>query len=186
MILPDAVTLYALAGDAADALYRQTLADMQKKLGAGNRYTLELYMHLAEGERREGRFRDEAADALQAFTGRGNLYGANSPDTLMSQADLALAYLSENRYSQAETEARAAFDGLGKALPGSWQQSWAELLFGEALAAQHRFPQAGPLLRFGSASLAAHKSLIAVPDQYRLRLAQQWLAALPPAAATAH
>jgi hypothetical protein len=51
----------------------------------------------------------------QAFQGRQKALGSEHPDTMASAANLALAYVSENKFAESEPLAREAFDFYDRA-----------------------------------------------------------------------
>jgi eukaryotic-like serine/threonine-protein kinase len=101
--------------------------------------------------------------------------GAEHPDTIASEADLALAYVSERKFAEAERVAREAFETNKKVQPDDWQRYRAESLLGASLAGQKQYADAEPLLLEGYQGMLTRKNRISVPDQYHLDRAHEWL-----------
>jgi hypothetical protein len=71
--------------------------------------------------------------------------------------------------------AREALETEKKVQPDDWQRYRAESLLGASLAGEKKYAEAETLLLEGYQGMLARKLRIAVPDQYHLELAQQWL-----------
>jgi hypothetical protein len=97
---------------------------------------------------------------------------------MTSAADLALAYISQKKFIEAEPLAREAVEFNRKKQPGEWQRFRAESLLGASLAGQKKYAEAEPLLVEGYQALAARKAHIDVPDWYHLDRAREWLVQL--------
>jgi hypothetical protein len=97
---------------------------------------------------------------------------------MASVADLALAYISGGKFTDAEPLVREALDFNQKKQPDDWQRYRAESLLGASLAGQKKFSEAEPLLLEGYQGMLARKERIAVPDQYHLDRAHEWLVQL--------
>jgi len=93
---------------------------------------------------------------------------------------LALAYLSQAKFSQAETLAREAFEFFRKRPQDDWD--WdvyrAESLLGASLAGQKQFSDAEPILLEGYRGMASRKERIGVPDRYHMDQAREWIGQL--------
>lgn len=64
----------------------------------------------------------------------------------------------------------------GVFIRGAWQHYWAESLLGESLAGEKQLATAKPLLHEGYEGMRARSIEMAAPDQFRMALAQKWLA----------
>jgi adenosyl cobinamide kinase/adenosyl cobinamide phosphate guanylyltransferase len=93
-------------------------------------------------------------------------------------AQLALAYLSQGKFGQAEPLARQAVEFHRRRQPEDWQRFRAESLLGASLSGQKKYTEAEPLLVEGYQGMAARKERIDVPDWYHLDRAREWLVQL--------
>jgi hypothetical protein len=98
--------------------------------------------------------------------------------TMAAAGDLALAYQSQGKFTEAEPLAREALEFNRKKQPDDWQRFRAESLLGASLAGQKHYAEAEPALLEGYTGMAARKGRIAVPDWYHLDRAGDWLAQL--------
>jgi len=90
-------------------------------------------------------------------------------------ADLALAYLSQRKFSEAEPLAREALEMDRRKQPDDWERFRAESLLGASLAGQRKYAEAEPLLLAGYQGMMARKDRIGVPERYHLDRAREWL-----------
>ena len=97
---------------------------------------------------------------------------------MSSEADLALAALSQGKFDKAEPLSREALKSDQKAQPDNWQQFRAESLLGASLAGQKKYAEAEPLLLEGYEGMTARKGRIAVFHWYYMDLARDWIAEL--------
>ena len=97
---------------------------------------------------------------------------------MAAAADLALAYLSQGKFTQSEPLAREAREIDRKNRPDDWQRFRAESLLGASLAGQKNYAEAEPLLIEGYQGMLARKDRIDIPNQYHLQLAHKWLVQL--------
>ena len=97
---------------------------------------------------------------------------------MIAAADLAMAYVSQEKFAEAEPLAREAVQTDSRIQPDDWQHFRAQSLLGESLAGQKKFAEAEPLLVAGYQGMLARKDAIDVPDRYNLDLAHKWLAQL--------
>ena len=97
---------------------------------------------------------------------------------MASAADLALAYVSERKFVEAEPLAQEAFEFNRKKQPDDWQRFRAESLLGASLAGQKKYAEAEPLLLSGYHGMLERKNRMAVPDQYHLDRAGEWIVQL--------
>ena len=68
---------------------------------------------------RQGRYDLAEKYAEQALAARRRVLGTESPDTMASEADLALAYLSRGQFAESEPAAREALEVENKIQPDS-------------------------------------------------------------------
>jgi hypothetical protein len=113
--------------------------------------------------------------AAQALAGRRHNLGVENPDTMASASDLALAYLLERKFAPSETLAREALQFFQKNEPDDWHRFRAESLLGANLGREKKYAEAEPLLVDGYEGMMARKERMAVPEQYHLALAREWL-----------
>ncbi|HKS95501.1 MAG TPA: tetratricopeptide repeat protein, partial [Terriglobia bacterium] len=100
------------------------------------------------------------------------------PDTIASADDLALADLSQGKFTASEPLAREAVDFCRKKQPEDWERFRAESLLGASLAGEKKYAEAEPLLLEGYQGMLARKDRIDVPNRYHLELAHRWLVQL--------
>ncbi len=127
---------------------------------------------------RQGKYALAETYAAQALAGRRHALGSEHPDTMVSAADLALAYLSQGKFAESEPLAREAVEFDRKKQPDDWQRFRAESLLGASLAGQKKYAEAEPLLLEGYQGMVARKDRIAVPDRYHLDRAREWIVQL--------
>jgi tetratricopeptide (TPR) repeat protein len=163
----------------AEVLYKETLAADRHVLGAENAETLALLSDMVAMDLHRGQYSRAEQDGAQALNGFRHSLGGQSTPTANAEAALALIYISEKKFVQAEPLAREALATDKKLQPDNWQRYLAESLLGESLAGQKKFAEGAPLLRSGYEGMLARKASIGVPDWYHLDLARQWLAGLP-------
>ena len=94
---------------------------------------------------------------------------------MIAAADLAMAYVSQEKFAQAEPLAREAVQTDSKVQPDYWQRFRAQSLLGASLAGQKNFAEAEPFLVEGYKGMLARNDSIDVPDRYNLELARKWL-----------
>ena len=112
------------------------------------------------------------------MAGRVHSAGKEDPDTLAAEADLVLAYYSQGKFAQSEPLAREILDIQRSKQPDDWQRFRAQSLLGAVLAKEKKYSEAGPLLEEGYRGLVERKNTIAVPDQYHLDRAHDWIVEL--------
>jgi eukaryotic-like serine/threonine-protein kinase len=161
-----------------EALYRQTLETSRRALGPEHPYTLGTLSEFASMYQREGRYALGETYAAQALAGRRHALGTEHPDTMAAAADLALAYVSQKKFAESEPLAREAVEFNRKKQPDDWQRFRAESLLGASLAGEKKYAEAEPLLLEGYQGMLARKDRIAVPDQYHLDRAREWIVQL--------
>ena len=123
----------------------------------------------------QGKYALAESYAERAFAGRRHALGSENPDTMASQGDLVLAYLSQGKFSKTEPLAREAFEFNRKKQPDDWKRFRAESLLGASLAGEKKYAEGEPLLLEGYQGMLARKDRIAVPDHYHLDRAHKWL-----------
>ena len=171
---------YAAEGkyEPAEKLVKETLDTARHALGADTPETLGFIADQGEMYQRHGQYGLAETSASQALFGRRKTFGSQNPDTMASAADLALALLSQNRFSEAGVLAREAMETDKKIQPDSWQRYRAASLLGESLAGLKNYAESQPLLLEGYRGMLARKDRIEAPDWYHLGLAKQWLVQL--------
>jgi tetratricopeptide (TPR) repeat protein len=124
---------------------------------------------------RQGKYAMAESLARQALAGRRHALGQEHPDRFASEADLALAYISEGKFPDAEPLAREALEFNRKKQPDDWQLFRAASLLGASLSGQKKFAAAEALLLEGYQGMLARKERIAVPDWYHIERSHEWL-----------
>lgn len=97
---------------------------------------------------------------------------------MASATDLALAYVSERKFAEAEPLAREALEFNRKKQPDDWQGFRAESLLGASLAGEKKYAEAEPLLLSGYQGMLERKNRMAVPDWCNLDRASEWIVQL--------
>jgi hypothetical protein len=126
----------------------------------------------------QGRFGLAESYATEVLAGRRHALGSDHPDTMTASEDLALAYLSQGKFTEAEPLAREALEFNRKQQPDNWQRFRAESLLGKSLAGQKKYADAEPLLVDGYQGMLSRKERIAMPDRYHLERAHEWVVQL--------
>jgi hypothetical protein len=116
--------------------------------------------------------------AARTLAARRQALGSEDPDTMTSAVDLATVYIEQDKFADAEPLARDARGTERKIQPDLWPRYRAETVLGESLAGQRKFAEAEPLIVEGFKGMLARKERIAVPDQYHLDRAREWLVRL--------
>jgi tetratricopeptide (TPR) repeat protein len=127
---------------------------------------------------RQGKYAEAETYAAQAVAGRVHSAGKEDPDTLAAEADLVLAYYSQGKFAQSEPLAREILDIQNNKQPDDWQRFRAQSLLGAVLAGEKKYSEAEPLLEEGYRGLVKRKNKMAVPDQYHLDRAHDWIVEL--------
>lgn len=159
----------------AEELFVHTLNTSRRLLGPENQYTLSFLSDFAGMYQREGKYAKAESIAAQSLAGQRHAQGLENPDTMDAAADLALAYQSQGKFTLSEPLARQVVEFTRKEQPDDWQRFRAETLLGASLAGQKKYAEAEPLLLQGYQGMAARKQRIAVPDQYHLDRAHDWI-----------
>jgi serine/threonine protein kinase/Tfp pilus assembly protein PilF len=162
----------------AETLYRQTLQIYRKAMGPEHPDTLACLAGFGAMYERERKYPLAECLLAEALTGRRHALGSENEDTMASADDMALVYISQRKFTEAEPLAREAMDFYRKKGSAGWQRFSTESELGASLAGQKRYAEAEPLLLEGYQQMLARKDLIAVPDQYHLKRAQEWLVQL--------
>ena len=114
----------------------------------------------------------------QVLAGRRHVLGNEAPDTMIAAADLAMAYVYQQKLAEAQPLAREAMQTDSKIQPDDWQRFRAESLLGASLAGQKKYAEAEPLLVEGYQGMLARKSNMADADRSNLELARKGLVQL--------
>ena len=85
-------------------------------------------------------------------------------------ADLALAYIGQDKFSAAEPLARETYDWHRKKRPDASGRFRSESLLGASLAGQKQYALAEPLLLEGYQGMAARKEQMDVADSFEIDL----------------
>jgi len=89
------------------------------------------------------------------LAGSRHVFGNDSPDTMAAAGDLALAYVSQQKFAEAEPLAREAMQTDSKIRPNDWQRFRAESLLDASLAGQKKCAEAEALLVEGYQGMLA-------------------------------
>src|SRR5580692_1083654 len=96
----------------------------------------------------EGKYALAETYAMQALAGRRRLVGSETK-TMADAAVLALVYVSERKFMEAEPLAREIFEFARTKQPEDWERYRAENLLGTSLAGHKNYTEAEPLLLEG-------------------------------------
>jgi len=162
----------------AEALFSRALELERRLQGSEHPLTLNTLSDLAFLYQRHGKYDLAEIHAAQALEGRRHALGSEHPDTMASAADLALVYLSQGKFAESEPLAREAWEFYCKKQPDEWQRFRAESLLGASLAGQKKYAEGEPQLLEGYRGMVARKERMAVPDQYHLARARDWISRL--------
>lgn len=173
-------TVYSVLGKytQAEALFHKALEFRRRALGPEHPSTLSTLSDMASMFQRQGKYAEAEAYAAQAVAGRVHSAGKEDPDTLAAEADLVLAYYSQRKFAQSEPLAREILDIQRNKQPDDWQRFRAQSLLGAVLAGEKKYSEAEPLLEEGYRGLVERKNKMAVPDQYHLDRAHDWIVEL--------
>jgi serine/threonine protein kinase/Tfp pilus assembly protein PilF len=168
--------VYILEGryGLAEPLVTQTLEIRRRVLGPDHSLTLSTLGNLAYLYQRQGNYPKAESIASQVLAIDRRL--ANESDTAAAAVDLALAYESLGKFTEAEPLAREAFTSDQKARPDDWQTFRAESVLGASLVGQKKFNQAEPLLVEGYHGMEARKPQMGAGNWYHLDFAHAWIA----------
>lgn len=147
-------------------------------LGPEHPLTLGMLSEFAAMYRQEGKYAQAEKYAAQVLAGCRHALGNEKSDTMVAAADLAMAYISQEKFAEAEPLAREAVQTDRKILPNDWQRFRAESLLGASLAGEKKYAEGEPLLVEGYQGMLAREGSMAVPDRYNLELARKWLVQL--------
>ena len=159
----------------AEKLLAQAIEGQRRALGPEHPDTLGSIADAAAVYQRDAKYASAEQFAAQALAGRRKALGPEEPDTMDSAADLVLAYQSQGKFAESEPLAREALEIDRRKRPDDWQRFRAETLLGASLSGQKKYAEAEPLLLQGYQGMAARKDRIAVPDQYHLDRAREWI-----------
>lgn len=162
----------------SETLYSDALAISRRVLGSEHPLTLAIFANAASMYQRQGKYALAEASNFQILAGRRRVLGPEHPDTMESVAELALACLSQRKFTESEPLAREALEFTRKKQVDDWQRFRAESLLGASLAGQKKYAEAEPLLVEGYQEMAARKERMSVPDWYYLDRACEWLVQL--------
>jgi len=160
----------------AEALFEKDEEITRRVLSPGDLQSLQLLK--AEMYQEQTKYDKAERIAAESLAALRHTVGPEDPNTIDAATTLALAYLSERKFSQAEPLARESLDFDRKRRLDNWQLFCTETLLGSSLAGQKRYGEAEPLLLEGYRGMAARKQRMAVPDRYYLDLAGQWIVQL--------
>ena len=162
----------------AETLYNQTVELERRVFGPKDPNTLTSTDGLALTYYLQGKYAQAEDLYTQTLAERKKRPGPDNPETLDNMADLALTYQAQGKFASSEALAREAVERDREKQPEDWQRFFAESLLGASLAGQKKYAEAEPLLLAGYQGMNARKDKIAVPDNYHLERAGEWLAQL--------
>jgi serine/threonine protein kinase/TolA-binding protein len=163
---------------AAEALFARTLEIERRVLGVDGRLTLRSLSEAAYMYQREGKYGLAEAYTGEVLAAWRRKVGAQSAVTTQAAADLALANISRQKFTESEPLARWAVDFYSKNRPDEWPRFRAESLLGASLAGQKKYAAAEPLLLEGYEGMLTRERRIAVPDRYHIDRAREWIVQL--------
>jgi tetratricopeptide (TPR) repeat protein len=162
----------------AEALFKKTLDIQRRVIGPEHFETLETLADIANMYQRQGDYTRAETYAAEALAGRRHMLGSVDKHTMESAADLALVHQLQGKFAKSESLAHEALDFYVTKRPDDWQRYRSESLLGASLSGQKKYAEAEPLLLEGYKGMLVRKDRIAVPDQYCLDRAREWLIAL--------
>jgi eukaryotic-like serine/threonine-protein kinase len=167
--------LLLLEGDAAggEALLRESADVYRRVFGANGLEYAQSLNSLAQAEEWRGRLADAQSLLEESLRVAEPQLGRDHPRVLGVAVNLARVRIARGDAASTESSLRAALSAREKLYPpGDWRISQTQSLLGAALAAQHRYAEAEPLM------IAADRGLKPVPgiqvrerDANRARLA---------------
>ena len=173
--LADAYT-YQKKFPQAEALYDRVDQKTLQAMSAVNRQGILLgkaEMYLRQGS--YGKAEPLAKESVAAFRKIGD-----SKDTasIGAVSILALAYMGEGKFTEAETLAREALNFSRKERPDGWAMAREETIVGESLAGQKKYAEAESLLLAGYKGMVVNKQQVGAPENDHIALAAQWITQL--------
>lgn len=161
----------------AESLLNEILDISRRALGPANPSTIDALSDLAFLYEHEGNYAKAEEFLETAIATQQRSLGAENAKTAASPQELDLARLSvlSGKFVDAERLAREAFAIYQRDHPDDSDRFLAESTLGASLAGQKKYAEAEPLLTEGYAGMLARKDRIALPYQYQLDRAHQWL-----------
>lgn len=92
--------------------------------------------------------------------------------------NLALAYLNQHKYKEAEALLHEASNGHQKAMTNSWVRYDCLSMLGASLAGQKGYAEAEPLLVSGYEGMLQREASIPAPSRFKLEQAGKWIVQL--------
>jgi len=160
------------------------LLNIQRRV---HRATAPILECLAFLYQRKGNYALAETYAAQALAGRRrnetapricDASGSENNPTMVTTADLALAYESQGKFAESEPLTREVVDFYQGKQPDDWQRFRAESLLGANLAGQGKYAEAEPLLIEGYQGMLARKTQLDPWDSYHVDRAREWLVQL--------
>ncbi|MDO8794734.1 MAG: tetratricopeptide repeat protein [Vicinamibacterales bacterium] len=99
--------------------------------------------------------------------------GEAHPETLTSMSNLALTYIGQRKYAQAEDLLRETLRTFERTAPDSWRRYNSQSLLGASVAGQEKYAEAEPLLVSGYEGLVQRQATIPVESRSALKEAGQ-------------
>jgi tetratricopeptide (TPR) repeat protein len=166
--------VYAAEGkdEQAEALFKQALEIARRTLGAQQQNTLSFMNNLADLYAREGR---QEAEVLyrQVLEARRRVLVPEHPRIARVLASLGELKLGQEDYREAESLLRQAVQIRETATPNGWERFDAQNLLGAAVAGQHRYAEAEPLLLSGYRGLSQRQGFVPFENRRNLARARQ-------------
>jgi eukaryotic-like serine/threonine-protein kinase len=158
----------------AEPLLRQAMEVSRRVLGSENPVTMQILGNLESMYQQRGEYAkaESAASQLLAIERR---QANNDGDIAATNADLALAYVSQGKFAEGEPIARSAFESLQKTNPDDWGTFRAKSILGASLAGQKKYDEAEPLLLGGYQGMMERKTKIGAGNGYYLDVAGTWI-----------
>jgi tetratricopeptide (TPR) repeat protein len=162
----------------AEALFSQTLEISRHVLGPEHTNTLGFLLDYASLCQRQGKYALAEKYAAQVLSGRRRMKSEDPSEIQTAAADLALAYVSQRKFTESEPLARWTLRFSEKNQPERWERFRAESLLGASLAGEKRYAEAEPLLLSGYQGMLARKGQMWAANLRHLDSAHEWLVQL--------
>ncbi|HKU27813.1 MAG TPA: tetratricopeptide repeat protein, partial [Candidatus Sulfotelmatobacter sp.] len=172
---------YALEGKYAQAepLFSQCLEISRRVLGPEHTLTLGFLADFATMYQRQGRYGLAETYDAQVLAGRQRVGSSEDPtDVQSAMCDLALIFVSEGKFAEAERLGRQTLEFAEKYHLDNWERYRAASLLGTSLARQKKYAEAELLLLQGYAGMLERKGRTGVAYWYHLDRAREWLVQL--------
>ncbi len=162
--------------EAAEKLYRETLAEQRRILGPDHPDALLTLDNLGILlTNLPGRYAEAEQIIKESAEARARVLGPTHVDTLATRVVLGMVRIQQHEFREAETELRAACDAFATAKLQVWQRYSCSAMLGAALVAQKRYGEAEPLLLAGYRGMKEREASIPATSKLRVARTAEWL-----------